>query len=563
MKIYDMHIHRRMRNKDGLTPAEFVKEMESAGLYGGCVFSERPIEFDAKIGASFEDRVNDVIYWTKDYPGRLFPILWIHPYEEDIFNKIDIAIEKGICGFKMICAEHFVYEEKCMSVLRHIASRNKPVIFHSGILWDSGQDSSKFNRPLNFEALIDIEGLRFSMGHCSWPWVDECVALYGKFLNALHSRNTAEMFFDITPGTPEIYRRDLLNKLCNCGYDTEHNILFGTDSLAESYRGAWTKKWLRIDNEIMDDLGVSKAFRENMYYNNLLRFLGIVSERPAFALPDIDDAHVCTAINPEVATAIEKWYLKLGFPSEYNKGFYSALEKIKVSDFVTPERYGEGTGCGKRNLLTYLYFAELLEKEYAKKGIDEKILLDTLSDIVYWTNLYSDIKNELYLGELNWLIRHVTMKVFKIGRLQYFMTPARQDIKSAGIKKGDNVIEVHIPAGESLNIDECKDSLNKAKEFFAKYFADYEYDYFVCNSWMLDENLKTMLDADSNILKFADLFEVVDQTPSNSILKYTFKLNTNERTVKDAAPATAFAQKVKDAFLSGKQFNKGVGLIKK
>ena len=562
MKIFDMHIHRRIHGKNILTPAEFVAEMEAAGLYGGCVYSERPLEFDAKIGADFEQRIDDVLYWTKDYPGRLFPILWIHPDEEDILNKIDTAIQKGICGFKIICGDFYVYEEKCMRVLRHIASRNKPVIFHTGILWD-GQVSSAYNRPINFEALIDIEGLRFSMGHCSWPWVDECIALYGKFLNALNRRNTAEMFFDITPGTPEIYRRDLLFKLFNIGYDVEHNIMFGTDSLAESYRGEWTKKWLKIDNEIMDDLGVSRACRENIYYNNLLRFLGITTGRPEFASPDIDDSNPCSAVNPEVEKAIEKWYLKLNFPKEYNKQFYNALQKIKISDCLTPESFGEGKECGKRNLLTYLYFAELLAKQYAEKGIDEKILLDTLSDIVLWTNVYSDIKGELYLGELNWLIRHLTMKLFKIGRLQFCMATAGADINKYGIKKGDNVIEVHIPSGAALNIDDCKASIKSAKEFFAKHFPEFDYKFFTCDSWLLDDTLKTILNEGSNILKFQSLFDIVHQAPSNSILKYTFNWNINERTVKDAVPASGFAEKVKKAFLSGTQFNEGLGIIEK
>ncbi len=62
------------------------------------------------------------------------------------------------------------------------------------------------------------------MGHCSWPWYDECIALYGKFLNALEKDGAPEMFFDLTPGTPVIYRRDLLTKLFTVGYDVPDNI---------------------------------------------------------------------------------------------------------------------------------------------------------------------------------------------------------------------------------------------------------------------------------------------------------------------------------------------------
>ena len=69
---------------------------------------------------------------------------------------------------------------------KEIAKLNVPVIFHTGILWD-GRVSSNYNRPLHWESLLPITNLRFSMGHCSWPWVDECIALYGKFLKSVQA----------------------------------------------------------------------------------------------------------------------------------------------------------------------------------------------------------------------------------------------------------------------------------------------------------------------------------------------------------------------------------------
>ena len=112
------------------------------------------------------------------------------------------------------------------------------------------------------------------MGHCSWPWTDECIAVYGKFLNAASRCNKAEMFLDLTPGTPEIYRRDLLTKLFTIGYDVENNIFFGTDCDADAYNSSWSLKLYETDKKLLDELGVSRKVRENLYYNNTLRFLG-------------------------------------------------------------------------------------------------------------------------------------------------------------------------------------------------------------------------------------------------------------------------------------------------
>ena len=269
MKIYDMHIHMGFEEP----VSDITERMDEAGVYGGCIFSFPPRENKDVTYKDFDDRLNCVLEFVKPYKDRLYPILWIHPDEENITEKIDIAQNKGIDGFKIICNDFYVYEEKCIRLLEKIASTGKPVFFHSGILWD-GNVSSEYNRPLNWEALLRIKGLKFSMGHCSWPWYDECVALYGKFLHALCSGETAEMFLDLTPGTPFIYREDLMKKLFLTGYDIEKNILFGTDCNAENYSASWTKKWLELDGDIMDKLSVSDDVRENIYHKNLMRFLG-------------------------------------------------------------------------------------------------------------------------------------------------------------------------------------------------------------------------------------------------------------------------------------------------
>ena len=81
------------------------------------------------------------------------------------------------------------------------------------------------------------------------------------------------MFFDIMPGTPPIYRKDLLTKLFTIGYDVENNIMFGTDSIADDYNPHWVRSWIERDNAIYDELDVSEAVREKIYEKTLMRFL--------------------------------------------------------------------------------------------------------------------------------------------------------------------------------------------------------------------------------------------------------------------------------------------------
>lgn len=274
MKIIDVHVHALAGEPDAKS---MLSQMDDCGVYGACIYSRPPkgfsnVETDA---CSFEERIDNLKAWTEKDMDRLFPVLWIHPYEEDVFSKIEKAVSAGVMAFKMICTNYYVYEDRVMNVLRAIAETGKPVFFHSGILWGEGS-SSRYNRPLHWEALVDIKNLRFSMGHCSWPWYDECIALYGKFLNGVaNDENAPEMFFDLTPGTPRIYREDLLTKLFSVGYDVPDNIMFGTDACAIGYNnGGWVADWLKIDEEIYQKLGVPEEIKQKIYADNVMRFLG-------------------------------------------------------------------------------------------------------------------------------------------------------------------------------------------------------------------------------------------------------------------------------------------------
>ena len=558
MKIFDMHIHSRATAP---CPEKMLKEMENVGVFGGCVFSNHPVEGTEPGGADFETRLKEVLEWSRGYEDRIFPVLWIHPHEKNIIENVRKAADAGIAAFKMICEDYYVYDEPSMAVLREIARLGKPVIFHTGILWD-GAVSSNYNRPLNWEHLLDIDGLKFSMGHCSWPWIDECVALYGKFLNALKNGRSAEMFFDLTPGTPEIYRKELFTKLYYAGYNSGDNIMFGTDSNADGYRGEWVGNWLSIDEKILDELGVSLENRKKIYHDNLMRFLGrsdAVAEKEA---PVPDNTHVWSPENPEAKEIVRKWYEKLGFPKIYDKEFYKALDSMYVTDALTIERYDKTSTDGKKNLIYYLFFCEELSKKYAELGIPENILLDTVGDLVVWAKTWTNVKGTLHLEELNWLSRHLTMKLFKIGRLQFCMGESEDDLPEFDVKAGDPVMEIHIQGEGKLDIEECQKSIDAAKIFFAEFFPDFKYKIFTCHSWLIDEDLKEFLPESSNIIKFGDMFHRARNDDSNALLRYIFRWDTNEINLRYAYSSSSFSEKIKAAVLKGKVFHETLGVIK-
>ena len=196
-------------------------------------------------------------------------------------KQIDAACEKGVYGFKIICDDYCVGEKKSMKTIEYIAKNKKPILFHSGILWD-GENSSQYNRPALWECLLDIKGIKFSLAHAAWPWYDECLAIYGKFLNAYNGVSSPEMFIDITPGTPKIYRKDLLDKILTIGYDIEDNIVFGSDCNANDYNVGWTDDWIKTDNKIYKDMDAGKNIMNKIYKDNLKRFLGVSKSKALY-----------------------------------------------------------------------------------------------------------------------------------------------------------------------------------------------------------------------------------------------------------------------------------------
>lgn len=260
---------------------------------------------------------------------------------------------------------------------------------------------------------------------------------------------------------------------------------------------------------------------------------------------------------------IRKWYDRLDFPSCYDAEFENAVNTVTVPDGTAVEEYDKECKDGKKNLLSFLYMCEEAERRAKERGISDEVITDTLNDIVVWTEEWSGIKGELYLGSIGWLSNHLKGRLYKLGRLQFCMERSERDIPSYGISAGDNVIEVHIQGKGRLDIEECERSFEKAKEFFARYFPEHRYSVFTCDSWLLDPTLSEYLSPESNIIRFGNMFDRVGSEESNALIKYLFPHDMTEERLPDAAPTSSLAAKVKDAILSGKSFNQTLGVIKK
>ena len=268
--VIDTHLHLGKLTSDLDNPQQSLEKMKKAGIDGCAAFSTRPSE-----EINNTDRIKEVISFCKDIE-TFYPIYWIDPTADDAIAQVDYAVEAGIVGFKVICSDHYPGDPRAMKTYKKMAEVRKSLLFHTGILWD-GKNSSKYNRPAEYEDLLDVSGLKFAMAHISWPWTDECIAVYGKFQNAYRIRGdeTSELYIDTTPGTPGIYREDALKKLYTVGYDIKDNILFGTDRMANNFDTEDAKWMLEYDRGVHAQLLTPAEDQDKFFYKNFYKFWGI------------------------------------------------------------------------------------------------------------------------------------------------------------------------------------------------------------------------------------------------------------------------------------------------
>ena len=156
--------------------------------------------------------------------------------------------------------------------------------------------------------------------------------------------------------------------------------------------------------------------------------------------------------------------------------------------------------------------AESAEQHYAAKGIPEEVLLESMTDLGIWLRNAKRNYGVIGLRQARpWEADVFHGSVIRHGRLEcnyeyhYTREPIYDSDGNVLLTKGDAVINMHIPEDGPMDIDECKKSMERMRVFFEEYRPDYNWKGFLCESWLLDSQLRTMLSPDSNIIKFQDM----------------------------------------------------------
>lgn len=278
MRIWDCHCHSRGDEKGDAV----LRAMDEAGIERINLFSKYPWKEEGWHGPygpnAHADRetvracIDHVASVQAADPSRIYGMIWVEPRSPGIVQEIERGIQdKGLRGVKLIPDRWFPYDELMFPIYRKMEELGKPIMFHSGIVYGFA-DSSRYCMPVGYECLLNFPKLRFSLAHIGWPWVDECLAVYGSFrATAGWDAGKTQMWIDTCRGTPDAWRTDALGKAVP--FVEGDHLMFGIDTEpARLARNA--SRHILMDTSILKEvIGVSEAQLEAYFWGACAKFI--------------------------------------------------------------------------------------------------------------------------------------------------------------------------------------------------------------------------------------------------------------------------------------------------
>ena len=192
--------------------------------------------------------------------------------------------------------------------------------------------------------------------------------------------------------------------------------------------------------------------------------------------------------------------------SQYQE--WSALLKRNKESFLTTIK--ETVNAPQRFFAFAVRYAQELYTWYQKCGIPHDVYVQTFRDIAIWEREYRRTHGTSGIAEYEWILNSLTGRVTRLGRLQFELISLPHTIVDGDITlpKGTIVFNVHVPAEEPLSPALVEDSYQSALRFFHGVQP-----VFLCESWLMNPELQYILPQESNILKFAAPYKIIETEP--------------------------------------------------
>ena len=187
-------------------------------------------------------------------------------------------------------------------------------------------------------------------------------------------------------------------------------------------------------------------------------------------------------------------------------------------------------------------------ERFQDTGMGKRVFLDTCGCFRRFTEEYKKSYGSYAFDRGWWTVRQTSFTLFRIGALEYELDSGKK-------------VYIHIPSDASLAPSACKESLDQARTFMARYFPGMEQAPWECHSWLLSPALLKILDGSSNIVRFQQLFEVKEWHEDNTeFMNWIF--NKPAIPLDELPEKTSLQRAVKQNLLAGGKIGEGIGLLK-
>ena len=206
-------------------------------------------------------------------------------------------------------------------------------------------------------------------------------------------------------------------------------------------------------------------------------------------------------------------------------------------------------------LYCHLESARRVYEKYRSMGISERIFIDTMKCFPRFMGECQVRNGSRYFERDFWTYRQTSMRLFRIGALEYEMVKEPAD--------GTLSIHLHIPSDADLSGSSVDVSLREAEEFFHQYYPSYDGAEYVCGSWLLSPALGRLLPEGSHILAFQWRF-IIDRVNEDdkSYMRWLFQ-SPEDTPVSDLPERTRLQRTAKAYLLDGGKIGSGRGRLRK
>lgn len=193
--------------------------------------------------------------------------------------------------------------------------------------------------------------------------------------------------------------------------------------------------------------------------------------------------------------------------AELERAVYNGTDSVEMIRALTrPLGLEDDLGM----LAVCLLSTEVSHRYYKEHNIDEQIYLDSMRDIWVWTQTCLENYHHLGVYEYGWLRNFFTASIVRLGRLEFHIISYERDepYTACGVtvKKGDPVINTHIPADGHLDPADVQDAFCRAYRYFGKTGIA----PIVCDSWLLYPGNRQFCAPGSRMVSFLDNFTILE-----------------------------------------------------